>query len=534
MPTRFYGRVSSEDQSERGTIQNQIEFKNKYCDLHQLGEVPDYLDDGISGTISLEDRPEGKRLLEDAKVGKFDLLLIYKLDRLGRSAHVIINAVYQLEEYGVKVKSMTEVFDTSDPAGRFLLNILASVADLERSNILERMRLGAERTAREGKYLGGIVAYGYRVADGYLSIDDQDCIPGFDITPAELVRRMYSLCANQKYTTLKIAEYFNAVGYPPLYTRQNRRVKKRERKEKTSGLWTPGRIRNMLVNPVYKGCGSYGKRSDKKAREIIEYPVPAIVSAEIWEQARQVLKNNQIEAMKNAKEQYLLRGLIKCGQCGLTYIGTRYNSGKTKKRWYRCNGKHQRFLVVDKICRSKNIDAGWIEEVVWVDCLYFIQRPGEVLKELATNKEQVKKQLPPLRDEIELLNQSIRSKEVEKQKILDLYRHQIINFNDLDAQIKKIADETATLKGRLNDLHNLAETESDSGEYLNSVDEMLRSLQGIVSSELTFEEKRKIVKLLVKEIRVETDEDGRTKLRIKYFFTTGVISTGTDSSPQPA
>jgi site-specific DNA recombinase len=534
MPTRFYGRVSSDEQIERGSIQNQIEFKNKYCDLHQYSEVPEYLDEGISGTIPLEDRPNGKRLLEDAKAGKFDLLLVYKLDRLGRSARVIINAVYQLEEYGVKVKSMTEAFDTSDPAGRFLLNILASVADLERSNILERMKLGAERTAREGKYLGGIVPYGYQVINGYLTVDDYNSIPNFDITPAALIQLMYTLCVENKYSTLKIAEYFNAVGYPPLYTRQSRQVKKGERKEKTSGLWTPGRIRNMLVNPVYKGCGSYGKHSDKKNREIIEYPVPAIVPEEIWEQAQQVLRNNQIEAMKNAKERYLLRGLIKCGQCGLTYIGTYYSSGKSRKRWYRCDGKNTRQLVINKLCRSKNIEADWIEEVVWTDCLYFIRHPGKVLNELLAGAKQIKSQLPPIQDEINLLESSIKNKEVEKQKILDLYRRQIINFNDLDIQIKKIADETATLKGRLTDLKNMVKTESANDEYLNSVDKMLKNLQGIISEELTFEEKRKIVKLLVKEIKVETDENGRPKLRIEYFFTTDIPRKGKDSSPPPA
>ena len=109
-----YLRVSSEDQAERGTIENQADFAAKYCDLHQLDIVEWYRDDGVTGTIPLEMREEGRRLLEDAKAGRFELLLIYRLDRLGRSARIILNAVYDLEQHGVKIRSMTEPFDTGD------------------------------------------------------------------------------------------------------------------------------------------------------------------------------------------------------------------------------------------------------------------------------------------------------------------------------------------------------------------------------------------------------------------------------------
>mgnify|MGYP000946528344 CR=1 FL=1 len=79
-----YARVSSEDQAERGTIENQLEFARKYCDLHQLQVIEWYQDDGVTGTLPLEQREAGSRLLADAKAGRFDLLLIYRLDRLGQ------------------------------------------------------------------------------------------------------------------------------------------------------------------------------------------------------------------------------------------------------------------------------------------------------------------------------------------------------------------------------------------------------------------------------------------------------------------
>ena len=111
----IYARVSTDEQAEKGNIQTQIEFATKYCDLHELNIVRFYKDDGISGTIPFEDRPEASIMLQDAQEKQFDTLLFYRLDRFGRSARTILNSVHTLEQYGIKVKSMTEPFDTGDP-----------------------------------------------------------------------------------------------------------------------------------------------------------------------------------------------------------------------------------------------------------------------------------------------------------------------------------------------------------------------------------------------------------------------------------
>src|SRR5918998_3255312 len=106
-------RVSSEEQRDRETIEIQDEFLRQYCELYSLRVADIYEDDGISGTIPLHERPEGRRLLEDAKAGKFDVLLVYKLDRLGRSLLVIVDAHDRLQAAGVSLRSATEPIDTS-------------------------------------------------------------------------------------------------------------------------------------------------------------------------------------------------------------------------------------------------------------------------------------------------------------------------------------------------------------------------------------------------------------------------------------
>lgn len=519
MGVAIYARVSSEDQAERGTIENQLEFAGKYCDLHQLRIIEWYKDDGISGTVSLEEREEGKRLIEDAKQGKFETLLIYKLDRLGRSARVILNAVYELEQYNVKVRSMTEPFDTGDPSGRFLLTILAGVADLERETILDRLWHGANRAARKGKWLGGIVPYGYyKTDDSYLEINERP-IPGKeDMSEADVVRLIFHLITFEKFSTVKAADYLNALGIPTNYAINNRKMTRGKRKIKTAGVWRPNAVGRIITNSTYKGIHLYGKRS-KKEREVIEREVPAIVSEEIWNTAQEVLKENQIEALRNTKNtQYLLRGIIRCGHCGRTYIGISYvRKDRKSLKYYLCHGKQKYAGPNEKKCTAKNLNAAWIENLVWDDCVNFIKNPGNIINELQKGFEDRRSRKKELEQEIALLTTSIQEKDFEKQSILDLYRKQIITSADVEAQLNKIGYEREQLSERKSELKNKLLAEESIINKTYSVEPLLNELRDTIKGELPFEVKREIVKALVKRITVDTVEDENGKER--YFVT---------------
>ncbi len=103
----LYLRVSSEEQRDRETISLQRDFLEQYRHLYGLEVADVYEDDGISGTIPLHERPEGRRLLQDAKEGSFGVVLVKKLDRLGRSLLVIVDAHDRLQDAGVALRSAT-------------------------------------------------------------------------------------------------------------------------------------------------------------------------------------------------------------------------------------------------------------------------------------------------------------------------------------------------------------------------------------------------------------------------------------------
>src|SRR4051794_12807634 len=123
-PIAVYCRVSTDEQQEAQTIRNQVGYAERWADLNKVAVYDYYLDDGVSGTIPLHRRGDGARLLADARNGRIGAVVVYRLDRLGRSLRVILDGVAELEGLGVALRLMTEPFDTATPIGRFVLQLL--------------------------------------------------------------------------------------------------------------------------------------------------------------------------------------------------------------------------------------------------------------------------------------------------------------------------------------------------------------------------------------------------------------------------
>jgi len=254
----LYLRVSSEEQRERETIEIQDKFLSEYCRLYGLVVADAYADDGVSGTIPLHERSEGRRLLEDAKVGKFDAVLVYKLDRLGRKLLVIVDAHDRLSEAGVSLRSAREPIDTSTASGRLIFQMLASFAEYDRENIAERTQAGQRRAFRNGKYVGRI-PYGYRLdGDERLEVVPEE---------AELVREIISNIAEGS-TLYAEAKLLNGLGLPSPGIRYG----KTERKPGRS--WSATTIHNIVHQRAYSGVHQVTFKGDEKP---IERPVAALV-----------------------------------------------------------------------------------------------------------------------------------------------------------------------------------------------------------------------------------------------------------------
>ena len=512
----IYCRVSSEEQREKQSIQMQVSVAENYVQGEKLKGrevvLTDwYKDDGISGTIPIQERPEGARLLQDARNGRFSRLVVWKIDRLGRQVSVIINMVDELEKLGVAFTSITESFDTSSSSGRLMMNMLASFADFEHDTIIERSITGTNERARAGQWLGGIVPYGYEVTgtkrDAWLKVCERQ-LPNVAMTEADVVRLMYRRLADEHKTCRRIADELNGLGVPPAYVKDNRQVQYHgKRKANTAGTWVPSRVRSLVINPVYKGTHVYGRRS-KKQRDTIARSVPAIVDEATWTRAVETLHQNLLNSPRGCHREYLLHGIIKCGHCGMTYSGCAYHG---KDRYYRCNGRIAYRGPAKGNCPGKIIKAEPIEEAVWREVEKLLLTPNDVLMKLGELDAEGGRQHAVLEAEKLTMERTIADKDTERARIMVIYRRGLIDADDVDRQLAAINAETESAKERLSQVERELANAETLKQRFTTIEDRLADIRAILDGGLTYEVKRQIVELLVSRVQVTTVGEGRDR-----------------------
>ncbi len=494
----IYCRVSTEEQRERQSIETQIEHAKQYCQREGYLIADFYCDDGVSGTIPFEERGEGKRLFRDARQGNFNTVLVYKIDRIGRDNLVTLEAVFELNKLGVNVTSMTELSDRSNPQGRFIFNLFANIAEWEKEQIRERTIDGRYRKARSGKIPGGNIAYGYFVnGQKFLEINET-LIPGLGLSPADIVRQIFRWIGNEGTSTIAVADRLNALGIPS--SRRNRR-----NRELVSRKWKCDRIRKLVINTVYMGTYVYGKRKSRSdnTREKVLISVPPIIDEEIWLKAQETLKRNLKFAKRNSRNEYLLRGLIKCNFCGYGYVGQSPHRGN--QHYYRCLSRMGYFKRAYGECTGKGklVRRDWIEGVVWNEIKNWILNPvileeviSEKLKEYEKEKGNSFKRYSKLRD-------SIEKKKDERARILELYRRGTIKMEDVDKQLQDMESEEKALLQMEEELKSKMIEDLPREELLKSFGKAIVEYGGkLADGSITFEDKRRIVEKFVKEVRV--------------------------------
>ena len=514
-----YCRVSTDDQADRGTIENQVEFAESYCKINNFNLIEVYKDDGFSGTLPMDERPAATQLLEDATRDKFDMVIVFKLDRLSRSTKITLNTIDYLDKHNIKLRSMTEPFETDTPAGRFMLTMLAGVADLERATIMERMQYGADRAAKKGQWLGGIVPYGYKVMpDKHLEVNEDKMPCGF--SEADVVRLIYDRIANHGDSTVAVANLLNDMGIPTHYIKDDRLVMKGKRKVYTEGVWRPSRIGNLVRNTIYMGIHSYGKRTVKK-RQLIEREMPAIVLAETYKKAIQNMRDNQIGSLRNTKDDsYLLRGIIKCAHCGRAYCGTKYRSKKINGvpslcRYYVCLGKSGVYVWgAEERCKSKAVNADFAESIVWDKCVELIKNPNDLAfaKELKSENHKA---------EIDLLEARLISFEKEKEKIMRLYRKNYIATKDVENQFTEIDSEKVRVFEEIGELQKQQSQKSERDEKRKALTRRLNEYRHTINNP-SHKDKKAVIALLVKRVTVyhtyQGEELTNTDFKISFYF----------------
>ena len=501
-----YQRVSSETQRERETIKTQAEaLERAIAARPDVQVVKTYIDDGVSGTIPFALRSAGAGLLADAPARAFEEVWVYRFNRVGRDEIDALALRRDLADLGITLYSVTE-----GEASRLLYGVHMLVAADEREKQLDLMAQGMDRAAKEGRYCGGIVPYGYRV-EGHKQtarlVPADEPLLGCLMSEAEVICHIYSRLAADGWSCRKVAGELNDLAIPTKYTIERRGVKDKA----VQGRWGAGRIRNMVVNPIYRGELLYGRRSTK-SREVIKAAVPALVDEELWQAAQETLTRNRVCA-KNTNRIYLLRSVIRCGNCGRTYCGSLHR-GRT---WYRCDGNLGRAEITGGRCPAKILRGDTLEEIVWTDIESFLRNPGEILKKLETEVEAdpVREALTKERARWEKARQEWQAR---RERLLDLFEAGHRTKAEMEERLTPIV---ASLAQALDRLAAIDEQQRDLAPVPVSAD-LINQIREHLNDGLSDKKRAEIVRLLVRRITVFTDvaKDGKKTQRVfvEYLF----------------
>src|SRR3989338_5231943 len=252
----LYLRVSTTEKAKEDHygIPIQAEKCKAYCDLldYSYDETSIYKDEGISGALPVEERPALNRLLQDAREGKIDTVVVKALDRLSRNLRILLNVIHELEGLDVKMVSVLEQFNTTTAMGKSQVNMMGTFAQWERDTITERMQGGRKSAAKDGKWVWGSPPYGYR-----LKGDKKRLIVHKE--EAKWVQAFFSWLVDEKLSLTGIQKRANELKVPCYALRV------RKRKE-NSGYWQKSSIARILCNPIYTGSDEFYRYKRGKKR----------------------------------------------------------------------------------------------------------------------------------------------------------------------------------------------------------------------------------------------------------------------------
>jgi DNA invertase Pin-like site-specific DNA recombinase len=225
MKAALYARVSTEDQAKEGfSLDAQLERLRSFCNARGWEIAGEYVDDGYSGRD--DNRPAYRRMMEERD--RWDTILVMRMDRIHRNSRNFMEMMERLRSWGKEFTSMQESLDTGTAMGRFVMDIIQRIAQLESEQIAERVYTGMRQKASSGQgSLGFPAPFGYRYENGRLVVNREE---------AEIVREIF-----YRYTQGEpmawIAEDLNARGVTT----------------SRGGRWTVWSVRYLLQNPVYAG-----------------------------------------------------------------------------------------------------------------------------------------------------------------------------------------------------------------------------------------------------------------------------------------
>ena len=457
----IYTRVSTQEQAKEGySLGEQEERLRDFCKARgwTVGKV--YTDGGFSGGNMK--RPALQEMIRDVKQKKIELVLVYKLDRLSRSQKDTLELIEDVFlEHTVDFVSMNENFDTSSPFGRAMIGILSVFAQLEREQIKERLSVGRVGRAKEGYYHGGgLIPIGYDYVNGELVINEYEAMQ---------VREIYDLfLQGRSINSIRIEfnkKYTNRYG--------NWRVN--------------NSVHSCLTTPIYYGMITFDGELYKGRHE-------PIISKETFDKAQERLKElskQNPNSKTSFKPNYLLTGLIWCGNCGARYYTKVSNTKEKPYKYYRCYSRSKMPNVTrDPNCKNACWNLAKLDKLV-IDEILKLQFDETYLEEMARDVESQDHDI----NKVNTLNNRINDIKVQLKRITDMYQLGTLSLEDLKERAEILNEEQNNL------LDELEKVENEETKILSKkkTKEILKNANLILESD-DMEAKRMLLHSLIEKI----------------------------------
>jgi len=255
MRAAIYARVSTDDQARDGfSIAAQLKRLNAYCKARGWALANEYVDEGFSGRGV--ERPAYQRMMSE--IESWDVLVVLKMDRIHRNSRNFTNMMDLLKERKKEFNSMQESFDTTTAIGRFVMDIIQRIAQLESEQTGERVKMGMTQKAKKGKGHNGFPEpYGYRFNDGHLTVVDTEAMV------VETIFHRYMAGSS----LMDIAKDLNEHGIST----------------KKGKAWEKATVLNVLTNPIYCGTLVWDGIEQKRSH-------PAIIEISAFLEVERLLK----------------------------------------------------------------------------------------------------------------------------------------------------------------------------------------------------------------------------------------------------
>lgn len=353
-----YARVSSDEQAENTSLDNQVEKGIDYAKAHNMRVIGVYREDYTGTTL---DRPEMNKVRAMLQAGQADTLIIYNPSRLDRSKFGVNTLILmvELQNLGVELhySELGKQVDLNNHMDVFVYGSLGGwQAGKDRDDTVKKLHDGRINRVRSGYVVpSGKTPYGYRAVQG----DDKRWYFEIIEEEAEVIRlifRLYLLGDESKKPMglWTVARKLTELKIP---TRGDK--DKRYAKQNKACVWSPATIGTILDNETYVGTWHYRKRTSEQD-EWIAVDVPAIITQDVWQAARERRERNRANSPRRTEFEYLLRGRVVCGKCGYK-LGCVHR--KNRYQYYYCWTKNDK--TRPRSCDLPYFRADALDPAVW-------------------------------------------------------------------------------------------------------------------------------------------------------------------------